>query len=108
MTTGGLPATVNQTQINRRHVHPGHGASDALTPQLVSDFGAHNADLLKSATRMMEPGQWKRARIVRDPAGIQHDVDQGRARTGNLIFPPNNAVSRILAVGMEWARRTRR
>ena len=73
-----------------------------MTPQLVSyDFGAHNADLLKSATRMMESGQWKRARIVVILPASNTMSTKVALSHWNLIFPPNNAVSRILAVGME-------
>ena len=73
-----------------------------MKPQLVSyDFGAHNADLLKSATRMMESGQWKRARIVVILPASNTMSTKVALSHWNLIFPPNNAVSRILAVGME-------
>lgn len=73
-----------------------------MTPQLVSyDFGAHNADLLKSATRIMESGQWKRQRIVVILPASNSMSTKVALSHWNLIFPPNNAVSRILAVGME-------
>ena len=73
-----------------------------MKPQLVSyDFGAHNADLFKSATRIIESGQWKRQRIVVILPASNTMSTKVALSHWNLIFPPNNAVSRILAVGME-------
>lgn len=72
------------------------------TPQIVTlGTGAHNEALYISAQRMAESAQWKRNRIiVLMPAGKQMDTKVVLHHLG-LIFPPNNAVHRILCLGME-------
>jgi len=75
-----------------------------MTPQLVSlDFaqGRHNADLYAAGTRVMESGQWKRQRVIVILPASNSMSTKVALSHWNLIFPPNNAVCRILALGME-------
>lgn len=73
-----------------------------MKPQLVTmDSGRHNADLAKSASKIMKGGSWKKQRIVMlIPAGEQIPTKVYLSHL-NLIFPPNQAVVRMAAVGME-------
>jgi hypothetical protein len=65
------------------------------------DGGKHNADLLKQRTRIMQGGSWKRQRIiVLMPAADMMSTKVALSHMG-LIFPPNNAVYRMLCLGME-------
>lgn len=74
-----------------------------MKPELViQDFGGlHNKDLRKAQARLIKGGSWKRQRIVLVlPAG--ESIPAKVALTHwNLMFPPNNAVCKILAQGME-------
>lgn len=73
-----------------------------MTPQLVAlDAGRHNADLAKSGARLIQGGSWKKQRIVMIlPAAALMPTKAALALWG-LIFPPNQPVFRIAAVGME-------
>lgn len=64
-------------------------------------IGRHNADLAKATSRVLEGATWKRQRIVvliPSAATIPAKVALSH---WNLIFPPNNAVFRMLCVGDE-------
>lgn len=71
-------------------------------PQIVTlGPGSHNEALYASAQRMAESAQWKRNRvIVLMPADTKMDTKVVLHHLG-LIFPPNNAVYRMLCLGME-------
>lgn len=74
-----------------------------MKPQLVQfdGSGAHNADLPKSSARILEGGSWKKQRvIVLIPAGAQIPTKVAMSHWA-LAFPPNQAVHRIAAIGME-------
>lgn len=73
-----------------------------MRPQLVAlDGGAHNADLRKSTARIIQGGSWKKQRIVMLlPASAQIPTKAALA-LWSLIFPPNQAVYRLAAMGME-------
>lgn len=72
-------------------------------PQLtIQDFGGfHNEHKDETYARLMKGASWKKQRIVVIlPAG--ESIPAKVALTHwNLVFPPNNAVVRILAQGME-------
>ena len=74
-----------------------------MKPQLViQDMGGVNsADLEGTRARLMKGATWKQQRIV----AILPAADLIPAKVAlaiwNLAFPPNNAVARILAQGME-------
>ena len=74
-----------------------------MNPQLVVsyDFGKHNSDLKKSAARIIEDGSWKKQRIITIiPAGAQIPTKVYLNHLG-IIYPPNQAVHRMAAIGME-------
>lgn len=69
---------------------------------IIQDFGGkHNFDLKKTNERLTKEGAWKRQRII-----VILPVDKMMSAKvalshWNLIFPPNNAVVRMLAIGAE-------
>jgi hypothetical protein len=69
---------------------------------VVQDIGgAHNGDPSKTRARLLKGGSWKRQRmVVILPAGESIPAPVALSHW-NLAFPPNNAVLRILAQGME-------
>lgn len=73
-----------------------------MRPQLVAlDSGRHNADLARSAARIIEGASWKRQRVIKlMPAG---DSIPSKVALSHecLIYPPNQGVYRMLAMGME-------
>lgn len=73
-----------------------------MKPQLISfDGGYHNADLAKASQRIMEGGSWKKQRtIVMLPSAGQIPTKVSFSHW-SLIFPPNQAVHRMGALGME-------
>lgn len=71
-------------------------------PEIVSyDFGAHNADLAKTASRIFEGGSWKKQRIVFIIPSAKMIAAKVYLSHVNLMFPPNQPVVRMLALGME-------
>lgn len=73
-----------------------------MKPQIVTtDLGRHNADLGKSSARILQGASWKKQRIiVLIPAAAQMPSKVALSHW-NLIFPPNQAVFRMLCLGME-------
>jgi len=73
-----------------------------LKPQIViTEPGIHNADLARSSARILHGGSWKKQRIiVLIPAAAQMPSKVALSHW-NLIFPPNQAVYRMLCLGME-------
>lgn len=73
-----------------------------MSELLIQDFGGmNNGDLSKAGARLMKGGSWKRQRIVVVlPADAQIHAKVYLSHV-NLIFPPNNGVVRLLALGME-------
>lgn len=74
-----------------------------MTPQLTmyDGGGLHNADLVKSAGRVIQGGSWKKQRIVAViPAGPTVPTKVMLAMR-NLMFPPNQGCVWIAAEGME-------
>lgn len=71
-------------------------------PKTISkDVGIHNSDLSKSGSRIMHGGSWKKQRvIVIFPAAASIPTRVAFSHW-NLIFPPNQAVFRMLALGLE-------
>src|SRR5437868_2982895 len=69
---------------------------------IIQDFaGAHNADVQKTAARLIKGGSWKKQRVVVIiPAGASIPAKVYLSHL-NLAFSPNNGVVRILAQGME-------
>jgi hypothetical protein len=70
--------------------------------QIVSyDAGIHNADLAASGARILKGGSWKRQRIVALIPSAATIPAKVALSHWNLIFPPNQAVYRMLCLGME-------
>lgn len=74
-----------------------------MTAQLVTlGAGRHNDQFDTAASRVLGSGQWKRQRIVvilpSAPVMIPCKVALSH---WNIMFPPNNGVYRILALGVE-------
>ena len=74
----------------------------AMQAQIVSyDFGQHNKDLAGSGARIMQGASWKRQRVVvMIPSGATIPAKVALSHW-NLVFPPNQAVYRMLCLGME-------
>jgi hypothetical protein len=73
-----------------------------MTQLIMQDFGGkHSLDLTKTNERLKKDGSWKKQRIV----VILPTAEMLSAKVAlshwNLIFPPNNSVVRLLAVGAE-------
>ena len=66
-----------------------------------SNPGVHNADLEKSTARIVEGGSWKKQRIVVLIPSAKMMPAQVALSHWNLIFPPNQPIHRMLAMGME-------
>lgn len=73
-----------------------------MKPQLVAiDGGKHNADLPQSSKRIFEGNSWKKQRtIMLIPAGATIPTKVYLSHCA-LIFPPNQGVYRMAAIGME-------
>lgn len=73
-----------------------------MKPQIVSyDFGRHNADLYQSGKRVEEGGAWKKQRIVVIIPTSDSIPTKVALSHWNIIFPPNQPVYRLAAIGME-------
>lgn len=71
-------------------------------PELVSyDFGKHNAMLDYSVKRIASSAQWKKQRIVVILPASNEISTVVALSHWNLIFPPNNGVFRVVALGQE-------
>jgi hypothetical protein len=72
-------------------------------PQLVvTDLGGvHNADLEATRARLVRGASWKRQRIVVVLPSSDLIAAKVALSHWNLLFPPNNGVCRILALGQE-------
>ena len=73
-----------------------------MKPEIVTlGGGKHNETLEESASRILEGASWKKNRIiVLVPASAKIDAKVYLSHC-SLIFPPNNAVHRMLCLGME-------
>lgn len=71
-------------------------------PEIVMyDAGKHNAELEKSTQRILATGTWKKQRIVVVLPADQMISTRVALSHWNLSFAPNQAVWRMLALGME-------
>lgn len=71
-------------------------------PEIVSyDFGRHNEMLAWSTKRMQDSAQWKRQRVVVILPASNSISTKVALSHWNLIFPPNNGVYRMIALGQE-------
>jgi hypothetical protein len=61
----------------------------------TTEVGIHNADLPKSAGRILEGGSWKKQRVVMLIPTAQHIPARVVLSWINLIFPPNQGALRL-------------
>lgn len=74
-----------------------------MKPEIISmaQMGIHNTDLEASRTRVLMGATWKKQRvIVLLPSAATMSTKVALSHW-NLIFPPNQAVYRMLCLGME-------
>lgn len=73
-----------------------------MKPELISyDYGKHNAMLDYSIKRMSDSAQWKRQRVIVILPASDNISTKVALSHWNLIFPPNNGVFRMIALGQE-------
>jgi hypothetical protein len=73
-----------------------------MKPEIVSyDVGRHNEMLAWSSQRMSDSAQWKRQRVVVVLPASNNISTKVALSHWNLIFPPNNGVHRMIALGQE-------
>lgn len=73
-----------------------------MSAQIVSlDFGKHNEAFEGSAARILEGATWKRQRVIVLIPADKTMATKVALSHWNLLFPPNNAVFRMLCLGME-------
>jgi hypothetical protein len=76
-----------------------------MKPQLLiqdlSTLGAHNAEPSRTRSRLLKAGSYKRQRVVVIVPALDAIPAKVYLSHLNLIFPPNNGVARLLALGME-------
>jgi len=65
------------------------------------DYGRHNLDLDAGRTRIIEGGSWKKQRIIVLIPSAPMIPAKVALSHWNLLFPPNQAVYRMLCLGME-------
>lgn len=73
-----------------------------MTAEIVAvDYGRHNAALESATSRILEGATWKKQRIiVLIPSAAMIPAKVALSHW-NLMFPPNQAVYRMLCLGME-------
>lgn len=73
-----------------------------MTNIISYDFGGrHNADIEKSAARVLEGGTWKKRRIIVVMPAAKMIPTLVALSHWNIVFPPNNAIFRMVAQGTE-------
>jgi hypothetical protein len=76
-----------------------------MKPQMLlqdlATIGRHNGDLTKTKIRLDKSKHWKHQRIIVLLPTAEVIAAKVALTHWNLQFPPNNAVARLLAVGME-------
>jgi hypothetical protein len=72
-------------------------------PQITAfdGIGEHNRDLNKSGARIVQGGSWKKQRVIVILPAAKSIPTKVAMSHWALIFPPNNGVYRLLALGME-------
>ena len=68
---------------------------------VVPGLGRHNLDLQASASRILEGATWKKQRIIVMVPSANMIPAKVALAQWNLIFPPNQAVFKMLCLGME-------
>lgn len=76
-------------------------AKPQLLIQNLATAGRNNGDLGKTRARLDKSKSWKKQRIVVLLPTAETIAAKVALSHWNLVFPPNNNVARLLAVGME-------
>lgn len=74
---------------------------ERMTPSILMQEGRHSADLEATSERLVSEGAYKRQRIVTIVPAIAPIPAQVYLSHVNLIYPPNQGVCRMMALGME-------
>lgn len=73
-----------------------------MNPQIVSyDLGQHNGSIEASRARILQGSSWKKTRVIVLIPAADTMASKVALSHWNLIFPPNQAVYRLLCLGME-------
>lgn len=74
-----------------------------MKPQLVvQDFaGVHGADLERTRSRLIKGGSWKKQRVIVILPASDKIWSVVHLAQWNLIWPPNQAIYKVLGLGME-------
>lgn len=72
-----------------------------MTILTEADPGRHNLNLDQSTQRILEGGSWKQQRIICIIPSAKMISAKVALSHWNMIFPPNQGVFRMLALGME-------
>lgn len=73
-----------------------------MKPQLVGiESGVHNSDLLKSGSRIIKGGSWRKQRVVMLIPASESIPTKVYLSHCSLIFPPNQGAYKMAAIGME-------
>lgn len=66
-----------------------------------NEVGRHNSDLANNASKITKGGSWKKQRVIMLIPASESIPTKVYLSHMNLIYPPNQAVVRMAAVGME-------
>ena len=73
-----------------------------MKPQIISyEEGKNNVDLANSVSRVTKGNSWKKQRIVMLIPAAESIATKVYLSHMNIIYPPNQSVVRLAAVGME-------
>lgn len=67
----------------------------------IKPIGKHNQEMAKSTSRIIQGGSWKKQRIIMILPASDKISTKVAFSLWSLIFPPNQAVYRMLALGQE-------
>ena len=92
-----------EPHIQQWHSTVAPGLAPKPKPELVCfEFaGRHNSDLAAATKRVADSAVWKRQRIVVILPASNSISTKVALSHWNLMFPPNNGVARIVAIGQE-------
>lgn len=72
-----------------------------MSKKLTEEVGRHNVDLAKSSSRIFNNGSWKKQRIAMIIPAANAIPTKVYMSHMNMIFPPNQGVVKLAAMGTE-------
>lgn len=73
-----------------------------MKPQIITqDYGEHNRDLPATTARILRGGSWKKQRVIKIVPSADMMATKVAFSHECLIYPPNQGVHRMLALGQE-------